>query len=254
MLRYFSIGGYPSIPSYNLFVGIGMALGMLYLQYVKKFACQNDQRKSDIHLGIFISMVFGFIGAFAFDAYTQDIPLRLHNLNQIGLTLLGGFFTGLVTFVTFLKVKSIPILNTLNLVTPSFCISHIFGRIGCFFAGCCYGSKTDFILGVQFPEGSIAHYHFKDIVHVHPTQLYESFFVFLLFLVTRKSTIKNKFILYILSYSIFRFCIEFIRADDRGVLFNQSLITPSQFISLMALVTALVALYIKKCKTISIYR
>ena len=180
MLRYFSIGGYPSIPSYNLFVGIGMALGMLYLQYVKEFACQNDQRKSDIHLGIFISMVFGFIGAFAFDAYTQDIPLRLHNLNQIGLTLLGGFFSGLITFVTFLKVKSIPILNTLNLVTPSFCIYIFLVVLDAFLLVAVMDRKQISFWGSVSQE-SIAHYHFKDIVHVHPTQLYESFFVFLLF-------------------------------------------------------------------------
>lgn len=181
MWRYIQIGENLFVPSYNLFLGIGIALAMLYLQYEKKFADFSFEKKNTIHTGLFISIIMGFIGAFTFDAYTQGIKLSLSNLNQIGLTLLGGIVAGLLTFTIFLKIKSIPVLPTLNLLTPAFCISHFFGRVGCFFAGCCYGSPTNSMFGVQFPKDSLAHYHFQGDLHVHPTQLYESIFILFVF-------------------------------------------------------------------------
>lgn len=239
MWRYIQIGENSFVPAYNLFVGIGIAFAMLYLQYEKKFADFSFEKRNTIHTGLFISIIIGFIGAFTFDAYTQGIKLSLSNLNQIGLTLLGGIVAGLLTFIIFLKIKSIPVLPSLNLLTPAFCISHLLGRVGCFFAGCCYGSPTNSMFGVQFPKDSLAHNHFQDDLHVHPTQLYESIFILFVFLFVRRTSINNKFLFYIISYSIFRFFIEFIRADNRGIIFNQSFLTPSQFISLTIAIFAI---------------
>ena len=250
MWRYIQIGEHSFIPAYNLFVGLGIALAMLYLQYEKKFANFSFQKKNAIHTGLFISIIFGFVGAFTFDAYTQGIKLSLSNLNQIGLTLLGGIVAGLLTFSIFLKIKSIPVLSTLNILRPAFYISHLLGRVGCFFTGCCYGSPTNSIFGVQFPKDSLAHTHFQADLHVHPTQLYESIFILFVFLFVRRSSINNKFLFYIISYSIFRFFIEFIRADNRGIIFNQSFLTPSQFISLTIAVFAIVLTYIINRKSI----
>lgn len=250
MWRYIQIGEHSFIPAYNLFVGLGIALAMLYLQYEKKFANFSFQKKNAIHTGLFISIIFGFIGAFTFDAYTHGIKLSLSNLNQIGLTLLGGIVAGLLTFSIFLKIKSIPVLSTLNILTPAFCISHLLGRVGCFFTGCCFGSPTNSIFGVQFPKDSLAHTHFQADLHVHPAQLYESIFILFVFLFVRRSSINNKFLFYIISYTIFRFFIEFIRADNRGIIFNQSFLTPSQFISLTIAVFAIVLTYIINRKSI----
>lgn len=243
MLRYFQIGENSFIPTYNLFVGIGIAFAMLYLQYEKQFSILSTDKKNSIHSGLLLSIITGFIGAFTFDAYTQGIPINFDNYSKIGLTLLGGIVAGLSTLIIFLKLKSIPIISTLNLLTPAFCLPHILGRVGCFFAGCCFGSPTDSPLGVQFPKNSLAHIHFQEEIHVHPTQLYESFFVLLVFLFVRQTSIKNKFSFYIISYSIFRFLVEFIRADNRGIIFNQSILTPSQFISLAIAVATIVITY-----------
>lgn len=243
MWRYIQIGENSFIPAYNLFIGIGIALAMLYLQYERKFVSFSFEKRNVIHTGLFISIITGFIGAFTFDAYTQGITLSFSNLDQIGLTLLGGIVAGLLTFSVFLKIKSIPVLPTLNILTPAFCISHILGRVGCFFAGCCFGSPTNILFGVQFPKDSLAHFHFEEDLHVHPTQLYESTFILLVFLFVRRTSINNKFLLYIISYSIFRFFIEFIRADNRGIIFNQSFLTPSQFVSITIAIFAVVLNY-----------
>ena len=114
-------------------------------------------------------------------------------------------------------------------------MAHGFGRIGCFFAGCCYGVPTDSFLGVTFPGHSHA---------VHPTMLYEAAFLFILFGVFTfllfKYDFKHNMSLYLVSYGIFRFLLEFIRGDHRGELLG--FISPSQTWSALMVVLG-VALY-----------
>ena len=105
-------------------------------------------------------------------------------------------------------------------------LGHALGRIGCFLDGCCYGKTTGTALDMFFPvlEKSVL-----------PTQLYESVFLFvltgiLLFLVF-KFDFKYTFIVYLGSYSIWRFVIEFFRDDPRGGFI--SFVSPSQFWSIL---------------------
>ena len=108
-------------------------------------------------------------------------------------------------------------------------VAHAFGRIGCFFAGCCYGRETDSVLGV----------HFKYVSGNRlPTQLFEAAFLFLLFAVLTLLVLKWKcpytMSVYLVAYGIFRFIIEFFRGDDRGQIFGGAL-SPSQVGSIVYL-------------------
>ena len=246
MLRYLEIGYNNFIPSYNLFVGIGIAIAMLFLQYQIPFKAMGEAQKHKIHLSLIISIFLGFIGAFTFDAYSQNIELTFDNLNKIGLTFLGGLISGLIVLVFCLKIFKFPILPTLDFMTLPFCISHFFGRLGCFMAGCCFGNSTNSILGVNFPIDSLPFNHFQRLVNVHPTQLYECAFVLCLFLFFLKYKIKNQFYIYILTYSIFRFTLEFIRADNRGSVLNQNVFTPSQIISIFVVFFLGIFFFMKK--------
>ncbi|MGD9639186.1 MAG: prolipoprotein diacylglyceryl transferase [Alphaproteobacteria bacterium] len=85
------------------------------------------------------------------------------------------------------------------------------GKIGCFFYGCCSGTETDFFIKIQNVHGQ----------YVHPVQLYESFFEFLMAAVfycyyRKKAKMPPEaFLMYLLSYMIFRFLIEFIRIEPK---------------------------------------
>jgi phosphatidylglycerol:prolipoprotein diacylglycerol transferase len=236
MLRFFNIGENNNIPSYNLFVGIGIAIAMMFLQYQKLFKSDTENNKYKIHLSLIISIILGFIGAFLFDAYSKNIPLSFKNLNQIGLTFFGGLISGLSILIICLKVSSLPVLKTLNILAIPFCIAHCFGRLGCFMAGCCFGCPTKSFFGVTYPIDSLPYNHYHALIKIHPTQLYECAFLIFLFLVFILFKTKNQFYFYIISYSIFRFNIEFIRADDRGIILNQNIFSPSQLISVLTLI------------------
>lgn len=82
------------------------------------------------------------------------------------------------------------------------------GRWGCFFNGCCYGTQCDLDWGVDFGDGVLR----------HPTQIYESFFHFvmaalLIALTARDGFRGHRLKLYLIAYSLFRFATEFIRPE-----------------------------------------
>ena len=182
MLKHLYLGENFIIPSYNLFVSIGIASAMLFLQYNKGFKQKKENEKFKIHFCLLISIICGFIGAFVFDAFSKDIALTFDNLHKIGLTFFGGFISALFILIISIKLFSFNVLATLNILTRPFCIAHFFGRIGCFMAGCCYGNPTNSIFGVVFPVGSLPYNQYHQLIKLHPTQLYESFFILILFL------------------------------------------------------------------------
>ena len=84
-----------------------------------------------------------------------------------------------------------------------------------------------------------------------PTQLYEAAFLFIMFGVcsylVMKKDFKHNLSLYLISYGIFRFLLEFIRGDDRGQFIAG--ITPSQFWSIVMIVAGILVFFILKGKT-----
>lgn len=205
---------------------------MLYLQFQQSFQQKSEQEQFKIHLSLVIALIGGFAGAFLFDAFSQGVAITFNNLNKIGLTFFGGLLSGLFLLIISLRLLSIPVLPTLNLLAQPFCIAHIFGRLGCFMAGCCFGSPTSSITGVVFPTDSLPHQHYHELIRIHPTQLYESAFVLLVFIFLITSKYKHPFYFYIIAYSVFRFLVEFLRSDNRGLILHQDLFSPSQVISL----------------------
>lgn len=86
------------------------------------------------------------------------------------------------------------------------------GRLGCFHAGCCYGTPTELPWGVVFPA--------VDSQPRHPTQIYEAAFhvsaAAVLFWLQRHGLFRGQLIkLYILSYMVYRFFTELIRPEAR---------------------------------------
>lgn len=126
--------------------------------------------------------------------------------------------------------------DALPFIPIGIAIAHAFGRLGCFFGGCCYG-KPDADFGIACADG------FSELlqmnmsgVKVVPLQLFEMSFLFILagcmaFLYFRYKFDYN-FGVYAIAYGIWRFVIEFYRGDDRGSFVGTAL-SPSQFWSII---------------------
>ncbi|WP_028315977.1 prolipoprotein diacylglyceryl transferase family protein [Desulfatibacillum aliphaticivorans] len=118
-----------------------------------------------------------------------------------------------------------------------------FARVGCFLNGCCYGICSD-TFGVRFPMNSVAAWeHLRrgltrgfvapPSLPVIPTQAISAVFLFALAFFALRASLKNKshvFFHYVFYYAIFRFFIEFLRADIDRAYYGP--LSASQWISL----------------------
>lgn len=212
------------IDSYVLMIIVGViasfTLVALYFRY-KKFTKRDIL---DLLICSSFAVAFGILFALVFQA--------IYDLKwEWKLTFYGGLFGGVLGFllVYFFIVKkdsTMRIDEVVKIAPPAITLAHALGRIGCFLDGCCYGKTTGTALDMYFPILG------KSVL---PTQLYESIFLFiltgvLLFLVF-KFDFKYTFVVYLGSYSIWRFIIEFFRDDPRGGFIT--FVSPSQFWSIL---------------------
>ncbi|MBI2608893.1 MAG: prolipoprotein diacylglyceryl transferase [Deltaproteobacteria bacterium] len=226
------------VRSYGIMIALGF---LLMLPLITRLA-----KKEGIHSNTFIdiafwSLLWGLIGARILfiitnlHEYIQE-PLRIFALWEGGLVFYGGLIGGALTIIFYCKKKNIPLWKMLDVAAPGVAFVHMFGRLGCVLAGCCFGKPTTLPWGISFHlEESFARPLHTPL---HPTQLYEAlalFFVFLLlyfYLSSRKKFDGQMVLVYFILYSIFRFTNEFFRGDEiRGFVFGW--VSTSQFISLL---------------------
>ena len=120
---------------------------------------------------------------------------------------------------------------------PGIALGHVVGRLGCLFAGCCYGKPTDVPWAITFTNPFAAPNVGTPLdVPLHPTQLYEAgaeLLILVLLLATERRGRPfpgRTFWGYMLLYAISRFIIEFYRGDRAGW---SAAFSTSQFISLL---------------------
>ena len=219
---------------YGLMIAVGiLACFWVLFRFGKKR--KIEERFIDfVFYNAIVAIALGFGSAALFQATYNYIENPSAGFNfDSGITFIGGLIGGIASFLVgyaiFRKRYKARLVDIISIAPCCILIAHAFGRVGCFFAGCCYGKPTDSFLGVQFP--GLPH-------KVHATQLYEAIFLFALFtlcyLLYWKKNFKHNLSLYLVAYGIFRFLIEFLRGDDRGQLLG--VISPSQFWSILMVV------------------
>lgn len=237
----FKIGNM-GIYTYGLFV----ALGLLTAIFVtKKLAVPQGikaQLVTDIFFVILISAVIGsrlLYVVINWKAFQNNL-LDIFTIWNGGLVFFGGFITAVIGACIYAKKQNLEIFKTADLLAPGVALGHSVGRIGCFFAGCCYGKACDLPFAIRFTHPDTLAPH---NVYLHPTQLYmmlSNLILFgILFLIYRKRKFNGQvFLIYIMLYSVFRSFIEFFRGDFRGD-FIWNFLSMSQGIGALAFVTAL---------------
>jgi prolipoprotein diacylglyceryltransferase len=129
-----------------------------------------------------------------------------------GKTILGGIFGGYLA-VEIAKSRLGIKVGTGDAFAIPIAIAVMIGRVGCFWAGCCYGTITELPWGVAFPNAGDANGVLR-----HPTQLYEGLFhgvaILLLVLGERRAWIPGQRLkAYLLAYLAYRFLTEWIRPE-----------------------------------------
>jgi phosphatidylglycerol---prolipoprotein diacylglyceryl transferase len=169
-----------------------------------------------------------------------------------GLTFYGGLFAAGAAGVWSARRDHLGVAATLDRAAMAVPLGLAVGRLGCFFAGCCFGAPTPSALGVVFPPGSDASVAQAKAgllasrslwsLPVHPTQLYEAAGALVLaaiiaFVVRpRQRREGESFLVFCIGYAALRFGLEFLRADERG---GAAGLSTSQILSIVLVVLAL---------------
>lgn len=219
-----------TIPAYALFAFVGLFCMMLFLYFrVQKIELSFAHFLALIAfmaIGVGIGSKFLFILTKLPDILSDfSIGRTLHIIIISGFVFYGGLLGAIIGLWLFSKVFQVPFLVLADIVAPGFPLFHLWGRIGCFFAGCCYRKEASWGFALQDEP---------NVLRI-PIQLFESFFLLCIFLILiglEKRVHKGTTLLhtYLFLYSICRFALEFYRGDEvRGIWFGLS---TSQWISI----------------------
>lgn len=242
VIHIFGINIYP----YGMMIGIGLVTAVLL--FIKR--CKNRGYDEDSAFNIAVlCCISGIIGAkvlFLIIELPQVLrdPMAVLKDFGNGFVIYGGIIFGILAAYIFARFKKWSFLNIFDTAVPLISLAQGFGRIGCFFAGCCYGRETDSFIGMEFNNSPFAPHN----VHIIPTQLISSignFIIFgiLLWFDNKKKTRNGQTgALYLVLYSIGRFIIEIFRDDPRGTVFN--VLSSSQFICIFMFLAGVAMLYL----------
>ena len=228
---------YGNISTFTFMIICGMLsfIGITHIELKKSenIVCEENF----IYPKILASGIIAFAFSAIFDALFK---LRSNGAFVLsGVTFYGGLIGSVICMYIMLCLSRAKTQYTqyqwFDFLTLPLIVFHIWGRIGCFLAGCCYGKATDSILGVVFPDNEVAgifHYGEK----LYPTQIFEVLALTIILIIVLKAS--KKFNTYLILYAISRFFIEFFRGDDRGNLFV--IASPAQIISIMIVLSILI--------------
>ena len=225
--------GFFKIFTYGLLVATGFLVAILLASSRAEKEGLDSQKVLDLCFYVMVSALLGarLLYVIVEYRYFLDSPLEIFKFWKGGLVFYGGLILGVLISLWYLKRNQMPMWKTADLLAPSIALGQLIGRWGCFFAGCCYGKKTDVDWGITFTDPrSLAPLE----ISLHPTQVYLSLnavfiFIFLMWLSKRKVFDGQILWSYGILYSIGRFAIEYFRGDDRGFPVEQVLST-SQFV------------------------
>ena len=133
----------------------------------------------------------------------------------------GGFVAALLGSMFFAWSFSLPWWRLADAFAPAIALGQAIGRLGCFAAGCCWGTACSMPWAVEFPRAAREVTGVPSGVPLHPVQLYESLlalgiFAALTWLRRRRSFTGEVVLAYLALYSAARFALEFWRDDPRG--------------------------------------
>lgn len=240
MLPYVIIAG-RGVPTYGICAVAGFLVSLLYVIFAGK------RRKTErLWRDAADSFLIGALGAVVGGKLLYlllMLPNLVRDLSEgrdmswfvshyltSGMVFYGGLFGAILFSRLTARYLGTPISSLYSLLVPALSLTAGFGRIGCFFTGCCYGRETDCPVSVTFRYSLNA----PNGVPLVPVQLYEAGFDFFLFFfliwLGKKGHEEGLLSVYLGLYAVFRFVLEFFRGDAiRG---HFLFLSTSQWISL----------------------
>jgi len=244
---------FPQITIFGQVIGLYLTMiffgGLAFGIYAGVTAVKRKYDFIDMVMFFFILSIGVIIGShllYALVNYRNTIYV-LENIKQMniiialvkifnGRAFYGGLFGALIIGFIIIK-KDNNYIKYFDIIAAGIPLFLFFAKLGCFFAGCCYGIQSK--IGFRYYNTSLT--ETNDIIRF-PVQLLESFFCIILFLYLNYLLINNKFknkllYLFLLIYSTGRFFIEYLRGDTSGGIW---FLSTAQIISILIILVVLI--------------
>jgi phosphatidylglycerol:prolipoprotein diacylglycerol transferase len=233
---------------YSLAYILGIIIGLILCKKIFIKDLDINQRFDDfisyLIIGIIIGGRLGYVLFYNFNYYINNI-VDIFKIWQGGMSFHGGLLGIMVASILFAKKNNQDTFIYTDLVSLVAPVGIFFGRFANFINSELYGKVTEVPWAVTFVQ--------VDNLSRHPSQLYEAIFegiiLFILLLYFRNKNFLEKpgliSSLFLIFYSVFRFCIEFFRVPDEQIgylIFNLSM---GQIISLVFIMIGTIVFYLK---------
>ena len=233
---------------YSLAYILGIIIGWILCKKIFIKNLDINQKFDDyityLIIGIIIGGRLGYVLFYNFSYYINNI-LDIFKIWQGGMSFHGGLLGIIIASILFAKKNNQDLFVYTDLVSLVAPIGIFFGRLANFINSELYGKVTEVPWAVTFVQ--------VDNLSRHPSQLYEAIFegiilfILLLYFRSKNFLAKPGLIsgLFLIFYSVFRFCIEFFRVPDEQIgylIFNLSM---GQIISLVFIMIGTIVFYLK---------
>lgn len=251
----FHIGPIP-IYGYGLMLALGFLSAMFLAQRDAKRSGIPEDKLASVFPWIIIAGAFGarlFHAIIERPAYFWEHPIEVFYFWDGGVTFYGGLIGGVFVVWLFAKKNKLSFIHVGDFFIPYVALGTVFGRLGCFLAGCCHGVPTDLPWGIAINNPASITRPLG--IPLHPTQVYQLLVNLITFIILYKASRHKKFegqlmLIFGLTYPVGRSIVEMFRGDSiRGYIID-GYITTSQGISILIFVTCL-TIYIRKVYTLN---
>lgn len=249
LYQFSYFGELRSITTYSLFALLGIFVGALL---ILRLGHRRGIQSFDMVNIIAILVAMGFLISFLVH-FLLFLPERLAMRSffdlPIGIVSWGGVLGGFFAALCLARLWHISILSLGDIAMPGVALGFAIGRIGCHFAGCCFGLHYEGPLHLNFthlsaPAATVPQPLF-------PIQLLSALLLFILCLILLRIfllSVRPGYVIasYALLYSVGRFVIEFFRNDSRRLFAGLS---DAQWYSLVLFITgAVLFFYLRRSK------
>lgn len=244
------LGPLPFPTSYGLSVALGLVVALVLIRRLAPRVGVPGQQAQDV---VVWSCLGGLLGAKLLLVVLEP-RVFLEKPWEIffqGGVFYGGLIGGVVTLILVCLKRGIDPNALGDACAPAIPLGHALGRVGCFLAGCCWGSSCDLPWAVSYthPDAAATGSILPFGATVHPVQLYEAFgnvlLAGLVYLIFRHRRFAGQaWWSYAAAYAVLRFLLESFRGDPRGAWFGD-LLSTSQGVAVLAFLAAVTMLRVQ---------
>ncbi|MBC7474573.1 MAG: prolipoprotein diacylglyceryl transferase, partial [Candidatus Sericytochromatia bacterium] len=229
MIPYFELGKLFTIPFINKDVqsfGVLVAIGIIIAYNLGQWkAKQNGLDQEKFSSLVTFMLITGFIFAHIFDHLFYHFDELVKNPFSIlyfwsGLSSFGGFFGSYMGILYYCKKHKLNMYAYADVICFALPVGYIFGRAGCAVVHDHIGARTNFFLGINFPDTVHGQYIANLAGTRHDLGFYEmllAIFISSIFLILRnKKNVPNGYYVSLLCliYAPVRFYFDSLRATD----------------------------------------